>query len=111
MEINSFKDLVFKIKDSKSLFDKLNNEYSKAKAELYSIEKKIREAEKHAENDYVQELRRKKERIDEHIMHLMQDNADKLSRKRQLVDQIAANRKQKDSLSKKIEVANKNKKS
>ena len=110
MEINSFKDLVFKIKDSKSLFDKLNNQYSKAKAELYSIEKKIREAEKHAENDYVQELRRKKERIDEHIMHLMQDNADKLSRKRQLVDQIAANRKQKDSLSKKIEVANKNKK-
>lgn len=53
MEINSFKDLVFKIKNSKSLFDKLNNEYSKAKAELFSIEKKIREAEKHAENDYV----------------------------------------------------------
>lgn len=110
MEINSFNDLVFKIKNSKSLFDKLNNEYSKAKAELFSIEKKIREAEKHAENDYVQELRRKKERIDNHIMRLMQDNADKLSRKRQLVDQIAANRKQKDSLSKKIEVANKNKK-
>lgn len=109
MEINSFKDLVFKIKNSKSLFDKLNNEYSKAKAELFSIEKKIREAEKHAENDYVQELRRKKERIDDHIMRLMQDNADKLSRKRRLVDQIAANRKQKDSLSKKIEVANKNK--
>lgn len=60
MEINSFKDLVFKIKNSKSLFDKLNNEYSKAKAELFSIEKKIREAEKHAENDYVQELRRKR---------------------------------------------------
>lgn len=110
MEINSFKDLVFKIKNSKSLFDKLNNDYSKAKAELFSIEKKIREAEKHAENDYVQELRRKKERIDNHIMRLMQDNADKLSRKRRLVDQIAANRKQKDSLSKKIEVANKNKK-
>ncbi len=110
MEINSFKDLVFKIKNSKSLFDKLNNDYSKAKVELFSIEKKIREAEKHAENDYVQELRRKKERIDNHIMRLMQDNADKLSRKRRLVDQIAANRKQKDSLSKKIEVANKNKK-
>lgn len=110
MEINSFKDLVFKIKNSKSLFDKLNNEYSKAKAELFSIEKKIREAEKHAENDYVQELRRKKERIDDHIMLLMQNNADMLSRKRRLVDQIAANRKQKDSLSKKIKVANKNKK-
>lgn len=110
MEINSFKDLVFKIKDSKSLFDKLNNEYSKAKAELYTIEKKIREAEKHAENDYVQELRRKKERIDERIMQLVEDNAEKQSRKRQLLDQIVANKKQKDILSKKIEVANKNKK-
>lgn len=110
MEINSFKDLVFKIKNSKSLFDKLNNEYSKAKAELFSIEKKIREAEKHAENDYVQELRRKKERIDERIMRLMNDNADKRSRKQRLFDQIVANKKQKDSLSKKIEVANKNKK-
>ena len=110
MEINSFKDLVFKIKNSKSLFDKLNNEYSKAKAELFSIEKKIREAEKHAENDYVQELRRKKERIDERIMQLMNDNADKRSRKHLLFDQIVANKKQKDSLSKKIEVANKNKK-
>lgn len=110
MEINSFKDMVFKIKNSKSLFDKLNNEYSKAKAELFSIEKKIREAEKHAENDYVQELRRKKERIDERIMQLMNDNADKRSRKHLLFDQIVANKKQKDSLSKKIEVANKNKK-
>lgn len=110
MEINSFKDLVFKIKNSKSLFDKLNNEYSKAKVELFSIEKKIREAEKHAENDYVQELRRKKERIDERIMQLMNDNADKRSRKHLLFDQIVANKKQKDSLSKKIEVANKNKK-
>lgn len=110
MEINSFKDLVFKIKNSKSLFDKLNNEYSKSKAELFSIEKKIREAEKHAENDYVQELRRKKERIDERIMQLMNDNADKRSRKHRLFDQIVANKKQKDSLSKKIEVANKNKK-
>ena len=109
IEINSFKDLVFKIKDSKSLFDKLNNQYSKAKAELFSIEKKIREAEKHAENDYVQELRRKKERIDERIMQLMNDNADKRSRKHRLFDQIVANKKQKDSLSKKIEVANKNK--
>lgn len=109
MEINSFKDLVFKIKNSKSLFDKLNNEYSKAKAELFLQEKKTREAEKHAENDYVQELRRKKERIDEHIMHLMQDNADKQSRKHHLTDQIVASKKQKDILSKKIEVANKNK--
>ena len=109
METNSFADLVIRIKSSKSSFDKLNNEYSKAKAELFSIEKKIREAEKHAENDYVQELRNKKERIDGHIAQLMQENADMQSRKHQLFDQIIASKKQKDILSKKIEVANKNK--
>ena len=109
METNSFADLVIRIKSSKSSFDKLNNEYSKAKAELFSIEKKIREAEKHAENDYVQELRNKKERIDGHIAQLMQENADMQSCKHQLIDRIVASKKQKDILSKKIEVANKNK--
>lgn len=109
METNSFTDLVIKIKNSKSQFDKLNSEYSKAKAELFSIEKKIREAEKHAENDYVQELRGKKESIDGHIAQLMQDNANMQARKHQLSDQIVASKKQKEILSKKIEVANKNK--
>lgn len=87
----------------------MNSEYSKAKAELFSIEKKIREAEKHAENDYVQELRGKKESIDGHIAQLMQDNANMQARKHQLSDQIVASKKQKEILSKKIEVANKNK--
>ena len=109
METNSFTDLIIKIKGSKSQFDKLNNGYSKTKAELFSVEKKIREAEKHAENDYVQELRYKKDRIDGQIAQLMLDNVNMQSRKHLLSDQIVANKKQKEILSKKIEVANKNK--
>lgn len=109
METNSFTDLIIKIKGSKSQFDKLNNGYSKTKAELFSVEKKIREAEKHAENDYVQELRGKKEGIDGRIAQLMQDNANMQARKHLLSDQIIASKKQKEILSKKIEVANKNK--
>lgn len=109
METNSFTDLIIKIKSSKSQFDRLNNEYSKTKAELFSIEKKIRDAEKHAENDYVQELRDKKDGLDGRIAQLMQENANMQARKHQLSDRIIASRKQKEILSKKIEVANKNK--
>ena len=65
---NDFTSLVSKIKESKSSFDDLYSKYTKAKAELFSIEKKIREAEKNAESDYVQELRKKKEAIDRKII-------------------------------------------
>lgn len=56
-----------KIKESKSSFENLINKYTKAKAELYTIEKNIREAEKKAESDYVQNLRTRKENIDRQI--------------------------------------------
>lgn len=59
--------IITKIKDSKSSFENLINKYTKAKAELYTIEKNIREAEKKAESDYVQELRTRKENIDRQI--------------------------------------------
>lgn len=109
MEVDDFTQLVYKIKESKISFDRLNNAYSKARAELFSIEKKIREAEKHSENDYVQELRCRKKHIDDNIADLMQANADMAVKKQGLFDDIVANKKQKEVLSKKIEVSNKNK--
>lgn len=57
----------YEIKESKSSFENLINKYTKAKAELYTIEKNIREAEKKAESDYVQNLRTRKENIDRQI--------------------------------------------
>lgn len=109
MQTNDFHQLVLKIKDSKASFDRLNNDYSKAKAELFSIEKKIRDAEKHAESDYVQELRAKKRLIDGQIDALLEENAKYRARIQTLGDEIVANKKQKEILSKKIEVSNKNK--
>lgn len=109
MEVNDFSQLIYRIKESKISFDTLNNEYSKARAELYSIEKKIREAEKHSENDYIQELRNRKKNLDDGIASLMQANADMTVKKRGLFDEIVANKKQKEILSKKIDVSNKNK--
>lgn len=45
-QIEEFMHLIAKIKDSKSSFENLINKYTKAKSELYTIEKNIREAEK-----------------------------------------------------------------
>nr|AHF26043.1 DNA sulfur modification protein DndD [uncultured bacterium Contigcl_1748] len=46
MQYDDFLSLITKIKECKATFETLSNQYSKAKAELYSIEKKIRDAEK-----------------------------------------------------------------
>lgn len=106
---NDFASLVSKIKESKSSFDDLHGKYTKAKAELFSIERKIREAEKNAESDYVQELRKKKELIDRKIESIYRDIAAKENEKEELSDKIIANKKQKEILSKKIAVSNQNK--
>lgn len=66
-QVEEFMRIIMKIKESKSSFENLINKYTKAKAELYTIEKNIREAEKKAESDYVQNLRTRKENIDRQI--------------------------------------------
>lgn len=66
-QVEEFMHLIARIKDSKSSFENLINKYTKAKSELYTIEKNIREAEKKAESDYVQDLRTRKEDIDRQI--------------------------------------------
>lgn len=50
-QIDEFTHIIAKIKDSKSSFENLINKYTKAKSELYTIEKNIREAEKKAESE------------------------------------------------------------
>ena len=48
----------------------MSNRYSKAKAELFSIDRKIHEAEKNAEGEYIQSLRRKKSEKEDQIKGL-----------------------------------------
>lgn len=106
--VEEFMRLILKIKDSKSSFESLFNEYTKLKAELFSIEKNIREAEKKAESDYVQNLRAQKESLD----RVIDDIGEKIGQKRQeiesLKEQVIAHKKQKEILSKKIEVSDQN---
>lgn len=107
-QVEEFMRIIVKIKDSKSSFESLINKYNKAKAELYTIEKNIREAEKKAESDYVQNLRTRKEEIDRQIDSIGEDIGKKQSEIEALKDQVIAHKKQKEILSKKINVSDQN---
>ena len=109
MQYDDFLSLITKIKECKATFETLSNRYSKAKAELYSIEKKIRDAEKNAESDYIQSLRHKKQNKETEISQIQLEIARlniEIERKK---EEIKAAKQKKEILSKKIEVSAKNK--
>ncbi len=70
-ETNEFNQLVNTIKHSfKETFTRLNTDYLFLKNQLDSISRKIRDAEKSAEDEYIAELRRKKETLDKRILSI-----------------------------------------
>ena len=109
IQFDDFISLITKVKESKSLFEELSNKYSKAKAELYSIERKIRDAEKNAESDYIQNLRKKKDTKEREITNIHEEIARLNIQKEQTKDNIKASKQKKEILSKKIDVSAKNK--
>ena len=109
IQYDDFLGLVTKIKDSKATFESLFNKYSKAKAELYSIEKKIREAEKNAESDYIQSLRIKKEQKDSDITKYQEEIARLNVEIERRKEDIKAAKQKKKILSDRIDVSAKNK--
>lgn len=72
-EANEFSQLLETLKHSfKDKFARINTEYSYIKNQLDSISRKIRDAEKIAEDEYINALRLKKEGLDQAIQHLEQ---------------------------------------
>ncbi len=73
-EANEFNQLVNTIKHSfKETFSQINNEYSSVKNQIDSISRKIRDAEKSAEDEHVAKLRNDKETLDHQIMSIEKD--------------------------------------
>lgn len=67
-ETKEFNELINNIKHSfRDSFARLNNEYLYIKNRLDSINRKIRDAEKIAENEYIADLRLKKDNVDSRI--------------------------------------------
>lgn len=70
-ETNELNQLVNSIKHSfKETFARLNTEYSYLKNQLDSISRKIRDAEKSAEDEYIAGLRTKKDSLDKRILSI-----------------------------------------
>lgn len=109
MQSDEFFNLIAKIKESKASFEALSHKYSSSKAELYKIEKEIREAEKNAESEYIQDLRRKKDGLDNEIKQIVLEIGRLTERREQIKEDIKADKQRKEILSKKIDVAAKNK--
>ena len=109
MQNDEFFNLIAKIKDSKAAFEVLSHKYSSAKAEVFKIEKEIREAEKNAESEYIQELRKTKDRLDGEIQKIVMEIGRLTERREKIKEDIKAYKQKKEILSKKIDVAAKNK--
>jgi DNA sulfur modification protein DndD len=67
-QVNEINQLISSIKNNfKYQFENLNTEYSSIKNQLDSINRKIRDAEKNAQDDHIADLRDKKEILDKKI--------------------------------------------
>lgn len=109
LQAEEFFNLIAKIKESKVSFEMLSQKYNAAKAELYKIDREIREAEKNAESEYIQDLRKKKEGLYTEIISCSEEIGRLNERKDKLKEDIKTDRQNKERLSKKIEVSAKNK--
>ncbi|NJO03105.1 MAG: DNA sulfur modification protein DndD, partial [Bacteroidia bacterium] len=103
---NEFIALVQNLKTSfKDSFKNLYAEYSQTKSQIEQIARNINQAERDADNDYISELRNKKENLDKQIGSI-EDQIISLKAKRlNLVEEMKALRQKQESLRKKIDAS------
>lgn len=103
-ETNELNALINNLKHTfKDIFTKLNDEYSRAKSDLDSIRRKIRTAEKDAEDEYVANLRLEKERLDKRIFSIDKDIYDLGERIGGFKNEIKTLKQRQEELRKKID--------
>lgn len=103
-ETNELNSLVNNLKHTfKSVFTKLNDEYLRSKNELDSIRRKIRAAEKDAEDEYISNLREDKTRLDNRIFTIEKDIYDLGERTGAFKNEIKTLKQRQEELRKKID--------
>ena len=103
-ETNELNALINNLKHTfKEVFTKLNDEYSRAKSDLDSIKRKIRTAEKDAEDEYIANLRIEKERLDKRIFSIDKDIYDLGERIGGFKNEIKTLKQRQEELRKKID--------
>jgi len=103
-QTNEFNQLITTLKHSfKDTFSGLNNEYSYVKNQLDSINRKIRDAEKSAEDEYISGLRQKKKELETRIYAIGKE-IDSIHQKiGELNNQIKTYKQRQEILRKKID--------
>lgn len=103
-ETNEFNQLINTLKHSfKETFSSMNIEYSYVKNQLDSISRKIRDAEKSAEDEYISALRQKKEALDKRILSIGKEVETLNQKIGEIYGKIKAYRQRQDILRKKID--------
>ena len=103
-ETNELNGLVNNLKHTfKEVFTRLNDEYSRSKNQLDSIRRKIRDAEKDAEDEYISNLRSEKERLDLRVMSIEKDIYDYKEKIGGLKNNIKTLKQRQEELRKKID--------
>jgi len=103
---NELNQIINNIKHSfKEQFTRLNDEYSRSKGQIDSIRRKIRNAEKNAEDEYVSELRDKKEVFDKRIISIENEIGDFKEKIGALKNNIKMFRQRQKELRKKIDAS------
>ena len=103
-ETNELNGLVNNLKHTfKGAFTRLNDEYSRSKNLLDSIRRKIRYAEKDAEDEYISNLRNEKGRLDLRVMSIEKDINDYKEKIGGLKNDIKTLKQRQEELRKKID--------
>ena len=103
-EINELNSLINNLQHSfKETFTRLNNDYSRSKSQIDSIRRKISNAEKDAEDDYISNLRNEKEKLDKRIDTVNKDIYENHEKIGGLKNEIKALKQRQEELRKKID--------
>ena len=103
-ESNEFSQLVNNLKHSfKDTFARLNTEYSYIKNQLDSISRKIRDAEKSAEDEYISDLRQKKDALDKRVLTIEKEIETLHLKIGEINNQVKTHKQRQEILRKKID--------
>lgn len=104
IETNEFEQLINTLKHSfKEKFSKLTTQFSYIKNQVESNSRKIRDAEKSAEDEYIKSLREKKDALDKRIVHI-NNEIETISQKfGEINNSIKASKQRQETLRKKID--------
>ena len=110
IEINEFEGLISNLRLSfKEKFSTIISQYSQSKNQVEAVRRKLREAEKNADDAYVSDMRQMKDALDSRVLRI-DNELEELNRKIGAFEQeLKAYRQQRENLRKKIDVSEQNK--